>query len=357
MGMSIKIDCDSHFSPHDAFDEVDPKFAGRGPRIVYDGSGKEATVYPERTAKILPYMWNYPTQFTMGRRPRGLWDADARVNDLGKIGFDRQVLIPQGAPFAYDVDPELGASVCRSYNNAVGRVIKKYPDDFIGLAVFPMQDMGLAMEELERTAAMGLYPHIQTHIQDRNLDEYEFWPFYARAEELNLPIILHSSHVSITAGGHRFQRYRFGNALQFPMESWIAIGSLICSGVMDAFPKLRVATVEAGAGHIPYLFQRLNEVAVEEPQYTKVSIKKRPYEYLDQFWFTFNVVTEAPLLPFLIEYMGGADHLLLTSDYPHSLAGSGENPVALLEALETVSPADKEKMMGTNAAKLFALEI
>ena len=38
--MSIKIDCDSHFSPHDAFDEVDPKFAGRGPRIVYDGSGR-----------------------------------------------------------------------------------------------------------------------------------------------------------------------------------------------------------------------------------------------------------------------------------------------------------------------------
>ena len=353
--MAIKIDCDSHFSPHDAFDEVDPKFAGRGPRIVYAG-GREATVYPERTAKLLPFMWNYPTQFNMGSRPRGLWDADARVHDLGKIGFDRQVLIPQGAPFAYDVDPELGASVCRSYNNAVGRVVAKYPNDFIGLAVFPMQDISLAIEELDRTVGMGLYPHIQTHVQDRNLDEYEFWPFYERAQELDVPLILHSSHVSITSGAHRFKKYRFGNALQFPLESWLAIGSLICGGVLDAFPKLRVATVEAGAGHIPYLFQRLNEVATEEPEYTKITIKKLPFDYLDQCWFTFNVKTEAVFLPALIEYMG-ADRLLLTSDYPHGLAGSGSNPVESLEALETVSPAGKQKLMGLNAAKLFGLQV
>ena len=66
--------------------------------------------------------------------------------------------------------------------------------------------------------------------------------------------------------------------------------------------------------------------------------------------------TEAVFLPALIEYMG-ADRLLLTSDYPHGLAGSGSNPVDTLEALETVSPADKQKIMGLNAAKLFGLQV
>ncbi|MFB3110580.1 MAG: amidohydrolase family protein [Gemmatimonadales bacterium] len=355
--MGIKIDCDSHFSPKDAFDEVDPKFYARGPKIVSGASGRSVTVYPERTEQLLPFMWNYPTQFNMGPgQHRGIWDIDTRVNDLGKIGFDKQVLIPQGAPYAYDVPAEMGASVCRSANNAMARAVAKHPDDFLGLAALPMQDIQLAIEELERSVELGLYPNIQTHIQDRNLDEYEFWPFYERVEALNVPLLLHSSHVSITAGAHRYKKYRFGNALQFPMESWTAIGSLICGGVLDTFPKLRVATVEAGAGHLPYLFQRLNEVATEEPQWTKVSINKLPTEYLDQFWFTFNIATEAPLLPSLIEYIG-ADRLLLTSDYPHGLAGSGANPVEALETLETVSPVDKEKMEGLNAAELFKLEI
>ena len=102
------------------------------------------------------------------------------------------------------------------------------------------------------------------------------------------------------------------------------------------------------------MFDRLNEVAVEEPEYTKVSIKKMPTEYLDQLWFSFNIKTEAKTIPFLIERIG-AERLMLSSDYPHSLAGSGMSTIQYLETLETVSAADKEKMMGLNALKLFNL--
>jgi len=354
--MAVKIDCDSHFLPYDAFDDVDPNFHGRAPRFVFDQSGKDVVVYNARTEKIPAFMWNYPTSFRLGKRPPGLSNADDRVEDLAKIGFDRQVLVPNNAPFAYDVDPDLGASVCRSFNNAVARVLKKYPDKFIGLAVLPMQDVTLAIQELDRAVLeLGIHaPQIQTHIMDKNLDEYEFWPFYKRVEELGVPLIVHCSHLSITAGAHRYKRYRFGNALQFPAETSLAIGSLICSGALDTFPKLRVGLLEAGAGFLPYLFDRLNEVAVEEPEYTKVSIKKLPTEYLDQLWFSFNIKAEPKSIPYLIERIG-ADRLLISSDYPHELAGSGMNTIQYLESLETVSAEDKEKMMGLNALRLFNL--
>ena len=354
--MAVKIDCDSHFLPYDAFDDVDPNFHGRAPRFVFNGSGKDVVVYNARTDKIPAFMWNYPTSFRLGKRPPGLSNADDRVEDLAKIGFDRQVLVPNNAPFAYDVDPDLGASVCRSFNNAVARVLKKYPDKFIGLAVLPMQDVTLAIQELDRAVLeLGIHaPQIQTHIMDKNLDEYEFWPFYKRVEELGVPLIVHCSHLSITAGAHRYKRYRFGNALQFPAETSLAIGSLICSGALDTFPKLRVGLLEAGAGFLPYLFDRLNEVAVEEPEYTKVSIKKLPTEYLDQLWFSFNIKAEPKSIPYLIERIG-ADRLLISSDYPHELAGSGMNTIQYLESLETVSAEDKEKMMGLNALRLFNL--
>lgn len=173
-------------------------------------------------------------------------------------------------------------------------------------------------------------------------------------EKLGVPLIVHCSHVSITAGAHRYKKYRFGNALQFPAETSLAIGSLICGGVLDAFPKLRVGFLEAGAGFLPYLFDRLNEVAVEEPEYTKVKINKMPTEYLNQLWFSFNIKAEAQSIPFLINRIG-ADRLLISSDYPHGLAGSGMNTIQYLESLETVSAADKEKMMGLNAIRLFNL--
>jgi len=352
--MGMKIDCDSHFLPHDAFDDVDREFSGRAPRFVFDASGRQAVVYPARTDKLPPFMWNYPTCFRMLRQRAGVSNGDARAEDLKKIGFDRQVLVPNNGPYAFDVEAGLGASVCRSFNNAVSRVIKRHPDKFIGLAVLPMQDIDLAIEELDRAVLeLGIHaPQIQTHILDKNLDEYDFWPFYKRVEELNVPLIVHCSHVSITAGAHRYQRYRFGNALQFPAETSLAVGSLICGGVLDAFPKLRVGFLEAGAGFLPYLFDRLDEVAVEEPEYTKVNIKKLPTEYLDQLWFSFNIKTEAKSIPFLIERIG-ADRLLISSDYPHGLAGSGMNTIQYLESLETVSPEDKEKMMGLNALRLF----
>ncbi len=354
--MAVKIDCDSHFLPYDAFDDVDPNFHGRAPRFVFDQSGKHVVVYNARTEKIPHFMWNYPTSFCLEKRPPGISNADARVEDLAKIGFDRQVLVPSNAPFAYDVDPDLGASVCRSFNNAVARVLKKYPDKFIGLAVLPMQDVTLAIQELDRAVLeLGIHaPQIQTHIMDKNLDEYEFWPFYKRVEELGVPLIVHCSHLSITAGAHRYKRYRFGNALQFPAETSLAIGSLICSGALDTFPKLRLGFLEGGAGFLPYLFDRLNEVAVEEPEYTKVSIKKMPTEYLDQLWFSFNIKAESKSIPYLIERIG-ADRLLISSDYPHELAGSGMNTIQYLESLETVSAEDKEKMMGLNALRLFNL--
>lgn len=354
--MAIKIDCDSHFLPHDAFDDVDPRFHGRRPRFVFDGQGRSVVIYKDRAAQIPPFMWDYPTCLVLGRRHPGTWDIDVRARDLKTIGFDRQVLVPNNAPFAYDVDPELGASVCQSYNNAVARALQRHPE-FIGLAVLPMQDVDLAVAELDRAILeLGLHaPQIGTSIADRNLDEPEFWPLYQRVEELNVPLIVHCSHLAITAGAHRYKRYRFGNALQFPAESSLAVGSLICGGVLDAFPRLRVGVLEAGAGFVPYLFDRLDEVSVEEPQYTKVRNARLASEYLENFWFSFNIKTEAKSLPFVIERIG-ADRLLLSSDYPHGLAGSGMNTIQFLESLETVSPGDKEKLMGHNAVRLFGLD-
>ena len=69
---------------------------------------------------------------------------------MAKAHIDIQVLVPSNGSFYYDVEPELAAAVCSSYNNAIGRIIKNYPGKFLGLATVPMQAPKLAVDELDR---------------------------------------------------------------------------------------------------------------------------------------------------------------------------------------------------------------
>ena len=42
----IRIDSDTHFTPIDAFDHVDPKYADAAPRLVELPSGRLRVTYP-----------------------------------------------------------------------------------------------------------------------------------------------------------------------------------------------------------------------------------------------------------------------------------------------------------------------
>src|SRR5262245_35416365 len=89
--------------------------------------------------------------------------------------------------------PAFGLKLCQTFNDACAAVHERYPDRFVGLAMLPMQDPALAVQEFDRVAKLagirGIY--MATHINGRNLDEKDFWPVYARCPERGLPILLH----------------------------------------------------------------------------------------------------------------------------------------------------------------------
>jgi hypothetical protein len=132
------VDCDSHILPDDAFDEVAPEYRDQGPKLVSDDRGVRV-VYPARQRGIPEYARHIPNPFNP--RPRVPGDDPAqRVTDMATSKFDMQVLVPNNGPFYYDVDPQMALSVCRSYNNSIGRIIEKFPGKFIGLVTLPLQD-------------------------------------------------------------------------------------------------------------------------------------------------------------------------------------------------------------------------
>jgi aminocarboxymuconate-semialdehyde decarboxylase len=353
------IDCDSHILPGDAFDEVAAEFRSLGPKIVSDESGIRV-VYPARQRGIPDYARQLPNPFNA--RPRVPGDDPARrVADMAESQFDIQVLVPNNGPFYYDVDPKLALSVCRSYNNSIGRIVKKYPGKFIGLVTVSLQDAHLAAEELERAVVeLGLHaPVSYTSLNDKDLDAEELWPFYRKAEELNVPIIVHPVNTGPIAGGWRLTRhyatrgYGFWSAMGNPIENSIALANLMFGGVLDAFPKLRFGFMEGGGTQVPHLMDSLAAVYQGEGDYERFKFrpKKEPLDYLDRLFFAIRP-TET-LLGVLVERYGDRSWVVGT-DYPHAdTMGSWPNTVHVVKARKDLSVAAQEAILGGNALRLF----
>ncbi len=357
--MTIRIDCDSHFAPRDRFDDVDPRFGSRRPRLWIDAAGREKMTYPEREANLTEHQRWVFRSFQWGESERGMWDPEARIEFMDRVGVDRQVLVPDDDPYQYDVEPELATSVAQAYNNAVSRVMKKYPGRFLGLATLPMQDPERAVRELDRAVGeLGLpAPVVITNINGKSVDEPEFWPLYARIEELGVPLIMHASRNSWMLGMERLRKYRLHNTLGCLFEGTHAITSLILGGVFDMFPRLRVAFLETWCGYLPHLMDRLQ--AEYEHGLDKV-IKKRPSEYLDQIWICANVALEQEELAHVIERYG-ANRIVMETDFPHgmgddSIGVTGEGVLSEMVAkIPGLTEEQRERIVGLNAAELYGI--
>ena len=369
--MGIIVDADSHVLPKDAFEDEEARrrFRSRWPNLLVDALGRRSVVFPERTRNLSALQWTLYSQFFPARRHPGEYDSDARVAWMDEAGFDMQVLVPGPGPFAYDLDPELGLALARSYNNSVAGILKRHPGRFIGLAVFPMQDQMAAIEELDRAVGeLGIHaPVVISNVNGRNLSDPEFWPFYQRVEQLGVPLIVHGSRFERPGpmGLDRLDHMHLDNALGFMYEGTLAITCLILYGVLDSFPRLKVGVLETGAGYLTYLMDVLHEVYQSETYagvnpYGNVPVKdlirKAPEEYMDQFWLCFNVEAERRSIPHLVERFG-ADRFMVNSDFPHfGIGGGSGGTLDLLRSVEGLNPEQREHLLGLSACSLFGID-
>jgi len=185
-------------------------------------------------------------------------------------------------------------------------------------------------------------------VGDRNPDDPENDPIYALAEELDVPLGFH-------AGGPRFAHQRFVDnyvqlhAIEFPFDIMFAVTNVICGGVLERFPRLRVAMLEAGVGWAPFLIHRLDEHYEKRPG-EMPAITMEPSLYLADGRLVISCEAE-PDLGHTIDQLG--EHVVAyASDYPHWDAEFPDSVTHIVER-EDISRAAKHAVLADNARRVL----
>ena len=271
-----------------------------------------------------------------------VFDAVERKKDMADTGVTLQVLSTIPVLFNYWAKGKDGLETSRFLNDHIADTISKDPTLFIGLGTVPLQDVELSILEMDRCITELKFKGIEigSNINGKNLGDAEFFPFYEAAEKLGCALFIHPWDMM---GEKEMQKYWLPWLVGMPAETSRAICSLIFSGVMERFPKLRMAFAHGG-GSFPLTLGRIEHGFRVRPDLCAIDNPVNPREYVGKFWID-SLVHDPASLKFILDVMG-EDHICCGSDYPFPL---GEHhPGKLIE--ETMSDLTlKNKLLFKNA--------
>jgi len=283
-----------------------------------------------------------PRPGTEGLLARMMQPADI-VEDMDSRGIDMSVItsstVLQGTSWA---DPQTDLALCRRCNDTVADWVARFPARFIGSAVLPLQDVGLALKELERTGFRVV--NAGACYNGAYLGDPVYHPFWEAILRCDATVWIHPEGVR----DPWFQRYALWNSAGQSIEEAKVMASLIYEGVMHKYPGIRIV-IAHGGGYFPHYLGRMDRNTANRPDTVKNTGGRKPSEFLRSFHYD-TCVYDPRVLKVLLERIG-PDRLVMGSDYP-----VGEkDPVAFIE--QNVSSEEQRQLIcGGNAARLLGIQ-
>lgn len=286
----------------------------------------------------------------MQERGEKLSTIELRLKDMDRMGIDIQAVSPAPQQTYYWAEPGLGAELSRSINDRLAEIVAKWPDRFVALGTVPLQNVELAVIELERCVKqLGLRGvEINPNVAGRDLTDssLNLDRFFAKARELDIVIFMHP--IGFTQGERLMDHY-FNNVIGNPLDTTLGTSRLIFDGVMERHAGLKVVLPHAG-GFLAHYWARMDH-AWRARADCRTVIKKAPSSYLKKFYFD-TIAFDPEMLRNLIDKFG-AEQVVLGTDYPFDMGE--EDPVGLIGSVPRLPAAEKEKIMGGNAARLLKI--
>ena len=288
---------------------------------------------------------HYPGDYNVA--VRGHRDIDYREEVLRDTGVDTQV-ITLTTPGTHIEAPTTAARLARLVNDAFARVVADKKGRFVALATLPLCDPAASVAELRRAMEQLKFrgAMVFSNINGVALSDQRFWPVWEAANELGAVIQIHPTN---PVGVEAMLDYWLMPLVGFLMDTTLAAGSLVFSGVAERFPNIKWVLGHLG-GAIPYLVERLDR-GYEAFADCRKNISKPPSSYLKKFYF--DTVNFDPRALELAVSFAGAEQILAGSDYPHQI---GSIP-KMLESLKAMRVGEEERagILGGNAKRLLGI--
>jgi predicted TIM-barrel fold metal-dependent hydrolase len=299
------------------------------------------------------------------------YDPVARVELMDDIGVWAQVIYPGvvglgGQNLASLVEDVALRRLCLEiFNDANGELQAESGNRLLPMALLPAWDVDACVDEAKRAHGLGLRGvNLTADPQDvgaPDLASRAWDPLWETCSTLGLPVHFHIG-ASLTTMNY-FGTYPWdshdddtklaiGGALLFIGNARVVV-NIICTGMLDRFPDLKIVSVESGAGWIPFILEALDYEMTENAPHAKAALSLLPSEYFKRQIYATTWFERTDLAAIVAAV--GEDNIMFETDYPHPTCLYPDPLKTAEENMRDLSPAVQRKILGETASRLYRL--
>jgi predicted TIM-barrel fold metal-dependent hydrolase len=310
-------------------------------------------------------------EWTIDRIHEAAYDPVARLEVMDETGIWAQIIFPNvvglgGQALAQAVDdPALRILCVEIFNDARAELQSESNNRLLPMAIMPAWDVDACVREARRAHRLGMRGiNITSDPQDQgapDLASRDWDPLWEACSDLQLPVHFHigASLTTMTffgeypwASHNDDVKLAIGGTLLFIGNARIVV-NVICSGMLERFPELKIVSVESGAGWIPFILEALDYEMSENAPKDRAALSLLPSEYFKRqiyatTWF------ERTNLPQLVAAVG-EDNIMFETDFPHPTCLYPDPLGVAAENMRELSETARTKILGGNAINLYRL--
>lgn len=277
-------------------------------------------------------------------------DPKHRLANMDAAGQNAQVVSVPSHCYMYWTEPEYSVRFASKVNDTLAEYCSAAPDRLMYWAHAPLNVPEAAAAELKRACgtlgAKGLVAG-GANFGGLEYDSPELDVVWRTLCDLDLPIFVHGYNQSASWGENANEdRYETTAIVGMQYDETRCFWNLICGGVLDRFPDLKIY-ITHGGGYVPYQLGRLNQT---NKNLDVRHNKKDVVEYLKNFYFDLEL-HEAPMRQAVLDLIG-ADQLVYGSNF----GGSDAVRHDLTDGLR-ITQEQLDKIRFQNAVELLHLDL